>query len=231
MTAYFRGLARALRFIAATIVVVCFACMTIAVLAQVFGRYRFNYTISWTEETANFAQIGVVFIGAGIAMRRGWHVALVSNLSVGAMFLAGVLPGLLTVPGPLASAYLHARRGGPRYRDTEPFHLARLRRAFRASLPALVRDGYSSLKICMTCDDLKLDDGQILDVLAAARRTGGMVVVHAENAECIGWLTDRLEEAGRIEPRYHATSRPRPGRVSRLPPAGARMRAEGVHGS
>ena len=64
-------------------------------------------------------------------------VALVSNLSVGAMFLAGVLPGLLTVPGLLASAYLHARRGGAQYRDTEPFHLARLRRAFRASLPAL----------------------------------------------------------------------------------------------
>ena len=64
-------------------------------------------------------------------------VALVSNLSVGAMFLAGVLPGLLTVPGLLASAYLHARRGGPQYRDTEPFHFARLRRAFWASLPAL----------------------------------------------------------------------------------------------
>ena len=64
-------------------------------------------------------------------------VALVSNLSVGAMFLAGVLPGLLTVPGLLASAYLHARRGGPQYRDTEPFDFARLRRAFRASLPAL----------------------------------------------------------------------------------------------
>ena len=77
-------------------------------------------------------------------------------------------------------------------------------------LPALVRDGYSSLKIYMTYDDLKLDDGQILEVLAAARRTGGMVMVHAENAECIGWLTDRLEEAGRTEPRYHASSRPRP---------------------
>ena len=64
-------------------------------------------------------------------------VALVSNLSVGAMFLAGILPGLLTVPGLLASAYLHARRGGPQYRDTEPFDFARLRRAFRASLPAL----------------------------------------------------------------------------------------------
>ena len=64
-------------------------------------------------------------------------VALVSNLSVGAMFLAGVLPGLLTVPGLLASAYLHARRGGPQYRDTEPFNFARLRRAFWASIPAL----------------------------------------------------------------------------------------------
>ena len=64
-------------------------------------------------------------------------VALVSNLSVGAMFLAGVLPGLLTVPGLLASAYLHARRGGPQYHDTEPFNFARLRRAFWASLPAL----------------------------------------------------------------------------------------------
>ena len=53
------------------------------------------------------------------------------------MFLAGVLPGLLTVPGLLASAYLHARRGGPQYHDTEPFNFARLRRAFWASLPAL----------------------------------------------------------------------------------------------
>ena len=35
-------------------------------------------------------------------------------------------------------------------------------------------------------------------------------MVHAENSECIGWLTDRLEAAGRIEPRYHAASRPRP---------------------
>ena len=72
----FQRLAAALRFIAATIVVVCFAYMTLAVLAQVFGRYLFNYSISWTEETAKFAQIWVVFLGAGIAMRRGWHVAV-----------------------------------------------------------------------------------------------------------------------------------------------------------
>ena len=64
-------------------------------------------------------------------------VALVSNLSVGAMFLAGVLPGLMTVPGLLLAAWLHARRGGPQYREVEPFTVARLRRTFVRALPAL----------------------------------------------------------------------------------------------
>ena len=77
-------------------------------------------------------------------------------------------------------------------------------------LPALIQDGYSSFKIYMTYDDMKLNDRQILDVLSVARRHQGMVMIHAENSDCIAWLTDRLEEAGKIEPRYHATSRPRP---------------------
>ena len=64
-------------------------------------------------------------------------VALVSNLSVGAMFLAGVLPGLMTVPGLLVAAWLHARRGGPQYREVEPFTAARLRRTFVRAVPAL----------------------------------------------------------------------------------------------
>ena len=38
--------------------------------------------------------------------------------------------------------------------------------------PALIRDGYTSFKVYMTYDDLKLDDRQMLDVLAppGARR-------------------------------------------------------------
>jgi TRAP-type C4-dicarboxylate transport system permease small subunit len=58
------------------VVIVCFAYMVLAVLVQVFGRYVFNYSISWTEETANFAQTWVVLMGAGITMRRGLHVAV-----------------------------------------------------------------------------------------------------------------------------------------------------------
>jgi dihydropyrimidinase len=33
-------------------------------------------------------------------------------------------------------------------------------------------------------------------------------MVHAENADCIGWLTEQLEEAGLTAPKYHAHSRP-----------------------
>ncbi|URI07151.1 dihydropyrimidinase [Aquincola tertiaricarbonis] len=75
-------------------------------------------------------------------------------------------------------------------------------------LPALIREGYTSFKIYMTYDDLKLDDGQILDVLSVARAHGAMAMIHAENADCIEWLTRRLEAAGRTAPRFHAHARP-----------------------
>ncbi len=75
-------------------------------------------------------------------------------------------------------------------------------------LPALIRDGYTSFKIYMTYDALKLNDRQILDVLALARRERALVMIHAENADCIGWLTEKLERSGDIAPRFHATARP-----------------------
>ena len=75
-------------------------------------------------------------------------------------------------------------------------------------LPKLIADGYTSFKVYMTYDDLKLSDRQMLEVLDVARRQGAMVMVHAENADCIAWLTQRLVAEGHVEPRYHALSRP-----------------------
>ncbi|MFO1326133.1 MAG: dihydropyrimidinase [Rubrivivax sp.] len=75
-------------------------------------------------------------------------------------------------------------------------------------LPALIAEGYTSFKLYMTYDDLKLDDGQVLDVLEVARAQGAMAMIHAENADCIEWLTRRLEAAGRTAPRWHAHARP-----------------------
>jgi dihydropyrimidinase len=77
-----------------------------------------------------------------------------------------------------------------------------------SELPKLIRNGYTSFKLYMTYDDLKLDDGQILDVLALARREGAMAMIHAENADCIAWLTKKLEAAGQTAPRFHSHSRP-----------------------
>ena len=75
-------------------------------------------------------------------------------------------------------------------------------------LPELIREGYTHFKIYMTYDDLKLNDREILDLLALARREGALPMIHAENDDCIAWLTDILEEAGKIAPRFHAESRP-----------------------
>lgn len=75
-------------------------------------------------------------------------------------------------------------------------------------LPRLIRNGYSHFKIYMTYDDMKLNDRQILDLLALARREGAIPMIHAENDDCILWLTELLEEAGKVQPRYHAESRP-----------------------
>lgn len=104
----------------------------------------------------------------------------------------------------------HRRAGNMAYIDyafhmivTEP-----CRKVLRDELPALISEGYTSFKIYMTYDDLRLDDRQILETLAVARREGAMVMVHAENHDCIGYLTDLLEAAGSTAPRYHAESRP-----------------------
>jgi len=76
-------------------------------------------------------------------------------------------------------------------------------------LPALIQDGYTSFKVYMTYDLLRLDDRQMLDILALARREGAFVMVHAENHDMIAWLANRLLEKGLSQPRYQAVSHAR----------------------
>jgi len=78
-------------------------------------------------------------------------------------------------------------------------------------LPPLVAAGHSSIKMFMTYDRLRLDDGQMLEVLARARELGAFVMVHAENHAMITWMVKRLLERGAVEPRFHAVSHPRAG--------------------
>lgn len=65
-------------------------------------------------------------------------VATLVGESVGRMFLAGIVPGLVLSLALLVCGYLFARiKGGP-YEQAEPFELGRLGRAAFAALPALM---------------------------------------------------------------------------------------------
>jgi dihydropyrimidinase len=76
-------------------------------------------------------------------------------------------------------------------------------------IPALVRQGHSSIKIFMTYDRLKVDDEKLLDILAAAREAKALVCVHAENHGVIAWMVKRLIDKGYTAPKYHAVSHAR----------------------
>ncbi len=88
--------------------------------------------------------------------------------------------------------------------------------ALGQDLPALIRDGYTSFKIYMTYDAMKVSDYQMLDILALARKEGALVMVHAENHDMIQWLAHHLIEQGHGAPKFHAIActlaSPRPRR-------------------
>ncbi|MFT3802356.1 MAG: dihydropyrimidinase [Burkholderiaceae bacterium] len=73
-------------------------------------------------------------------------------------------------------------------------------------LPRAIRSGITSLKVYMTYDRLRLDDGQLLDVMEVADREGALVMIHAENDDMIRWVARRLLERGHVAPRFHAVA-------------------------
>lgn len=81
-------------------------------------------------------------------------------------------------------------------------------RVLGQELPALVEDGYTSLKVFMTYEGLRLLDHEILATLDAAKRAGALVMVHCENEDAIRYLIGVHEERGDLAPKFHATTRP-----------------------
>src|SRR5262245_55117896 len=76
-------------------------------------------------------------------------------------------------------------------------------------IPALIAQGHASLKVFMTYDRLRVGDEKLLDILLAARTSGALVCVHAENHGMISWMGQRLIEKGYTAPKYHTVSHPR----------------------
>lgn len=100
-------------------------------------------------------------------------------------------------------------RAGPKSVIDYAFHLIisdPSEQVLGQELPALIKDGYTSFKVYMTYDMLKIDDRQMLDILTLAREHGAMTMVHAENNDIINWLSERLLSRGFDAPKYHAVS-------------------------
>jgi dihydropyrimidinase len=76
-------------------------------------------------------------------------------------------------------------------------------------LPRAIEEGITSFKVYMTYDRLIVDDSQMLDILAVAKRHGALTMIHAENNAMIKWMSGKLLEQGHGAPRYHALSHPR----------------------
>jgi C4-dicarboxylate transporter, DctM subunit len=135
-------------------------------------------------------------------------VAMVTDQSTGALFLSGIIPGLMTTTLLLVISYTHAVRGGPQYREVEPFTLARLFKTFMASIPALgmpviiiggivggvftpteaaaIAGAYGVLISCFVYRELKLKD--VMPLLLRTVGLAAAVMAIIGTASIFGWL-------------------------------------------
>lgn len=75
-------------------------------------------------------------------------------------------------------------------------------------LPALLADGYRSVKVFMTYSGYMMDDRNILDVMRTVDHGNGTVLVHAENGHCIHWLSEGFEAMDQTSLLTHAAAAP-----------------------
>jgi len=69
--------------------------MAALVFTNVVTRYVFGFSLNWAEESSRYLMIWVTYLGAGLAMREGRHVAI--------EYLQGLLPERLA---PVARAVI-----------------------------------------------------------------------------------------------------------------------------
>jgi dihydropyrimidinase len=83
-----------------------------------------------------------------------------------------------------------------------------------AEIPALVKQGVTSVKVFTAYNGrLRLQDGEIYQVMRAAGAAGLTTLLHAENGDVIDLLTAEALAAGHTEPIWHARTRPAWGAV------------------
>jgi len=88
-------------------------------------------------------------------------------------------------------------------------HMTFTERVPEATVAACVEAGVTSFKLYMAYPELlQVDDDVILEVMATARRHGGLVTLHCENGGAIEALRRRAVAEGRTGVLEHALTRP-----------------------
>jgi dihydropyrimidinase len=83
-----------------------------------------------------------------------------------------------------------------------------------AEIPSLIDLGITTLKMFTAYNGrLRLQDGEIFQVMRVAAENGMLPMVHAENGDVIEILTNEAVKAGRKAPEWHAYTRPAWGAV------------------
>jgi len=91
------------------------------------------------------------------------------------------------------------------------FHIAitDLPESVMREIPKAPDYGVTSLKLFMAYKgSLMVDDGTLFNSLMVARDSGMLICVHAENGDAIDVLVKKMQAEGKLEPIYHALSRP-----------------------
>ena len=91
------------------------------------------------------------------------------------------------------------------------YHLAvtEYRPEQQAEFAKIVDQGITTFKIFLAYPGVfMIDDQTMFRVMRSAGEAGGMTLVHAENGDAITLKINELLAAGKIEPKYHAQSRP-----------------------
>ncbi len=75
-------------------------------------------------------------------------------------------------------------------------------------IPTVIQEGTSSFKLYTTYEGFALTDQEMLHVMAAVARAGGLVLVHSESDAIVNYATSQVIRAGNLSPAAHPLSRP-----------------------
>lgn len=174
---------------------------SILIPAMVKRGYAANFA---TALQACAGCIGPIIPPSIVMVIYGW----VAGVSVGALFLGGVVPGVLIGLGLMVTSYLHARTGGAAYQGSERASLREMARTGFEAIPALgmpviilggifagvftateaaaVAVFYALAVEILIYRDIPLREVPTLLVTSAVRSTVVMLVV--ATAALLGWM-------------------------------------------